>query len=259
MINDIVKQQPIIEFTDYDLLLSEATMIANKLDTMTVTEDNVKEQKKLLAKVNKSIKNLNDRRIEIKKEIMKPYDEFAEQIKDIETVVKKADTRLRNQVRELEEIERSDKKGKILTLWEEKIEVSPYKNILNFEHWFEERHLNKSLSMNKVEIDLDNWLVEVEKNLDYLNELEEYKEVAINEYLKDFDLAITLSYVKVLSQMTDKIEDIKDDSEFEVIEDDVEKTEIVTERVMFEVFNEDIDKVIEFMNSNKIYYVRYRN
>ena len=108
-INAIIQQHPVIDFKDYGKLLQEATIIAEKLNEMEVNEDNVKEQKKLLAAVNKSVKALNDRRISIKKELLKPYQDFENQVKEIEKVVKDADERLRTQVRELEEAERTEK------------------------------------------------------------------------------------------------------------------------------------------------------
>ena len=73
-----------IVFDGYEDLLNQANQIADYLKTIEVTPDNIKENKKMLAKVNKSIKELNDRRISIKKEINKPYDDFALKIKEIE-------------------------------------------------------------------------------------------------------------------------------------------------------------------------------
>ena len=109
----VVKTLPEINFHEYEKLKSEAIMISDYLSQMEVTEDNIKEQKKILARVNKSVKLLNDRRIAIKKEILEPYTVFESQVKEIEKIVKDADEVLRNQVREIEEREREEKKKKL--------------------------------------------------------------------------------------------------------------------------------------------------
>lgn len=210
-VNAVVQQQPVIVFKDYSKLLSEATLIAEKLNEMEVNEDNIKEQKKLLAKVNKSIKELNDRRIAIKKEILEPYEMFNSQVKEIESVIKEADTRLRNQAREIEEAERVEKKKRIHEIWDLRMQQYDLAKMIEFEDWIQQSHLNKSMSMNKVEDEMVIFLEAVEKDLGVINDMDNSKEI-MTEYLNTLSIAeaieIVNSRIKAQEKQAEMLEKI---------------------------------------------------
>lgn len=194
MINAVIQQQPIIVFNDYEKLLSEATLIAEKLNEMEVNEDNIKSQKKLLAKVNRSIKELNDRRIAIKKEILEPYATFEKQVKEIEAIIKEADERLRNQAREIEEAERVEKKKRIHEIWDLRIQQYDLAKMVEFEGWIQPNHLNKSFSINKVEDEMVIFLESVERDLGVINTMDNSKEI-MAEYLNTLSVAEAIEIV----------------------------------------------------------------
>lgn len=248
-INAIIQQHPVIDFKDYGKLLQEATIIAEKLNEMEVNEDNVKEQKKLLAAVNKSVKALNDRRISIKKELLKPYQDFENQVKEIEKVVKDADERLRTQVRELEEVERIEKQKELHKLWDKKIQGLYNSGFYVFEDWLEQRHLNKSTSFSKCENEMDDFIEKVEKDLSFLSE-QEGSNIAIKKYLECYDVTETLQYLNDLK----KIEEIKEVfEEVEVIEEETDEVAV------FEITGTVSIRLIEMlMNENKINYRRIK-
>lgn len=210
-VNAVVQQQPVIVFKDYSKLLSEATLIAEKLNEMEVNEDNIKEQKKLLAKVNKSIKELNDRRIAIKKEILEPYEMFNSQVKEIEAVIKEADTRLRNQAREIEEAERIEKKKRIHEIWDLRMQQYDLAKMVEFEDWIQQSHLYKSMSMNKVEDEMVIFLEAVEKDLGVINGMDNSKEI-MTEYLNTLSIAeaieIVNSRIKAQEKQAEMLEKI---------------------------------------------------
>lgn len=210
-VNAVVQQQPVIVFKDYSKLLSEATLIAEKLNEMEVNEDNIKEQKKLLAKVNKSIKELNERRIAIKKEILEPYEMFNSQVKEIEAVIKEADTRLRNQAREIEEAERIEKKKRIHEIWDLRMQQYDLAKMVEFEDWIQQSHLYKSMSMNKVEDEMVIFLEAVEKDLSVIAGMNNSKEI-MTEYLNTLSIAgaieIVNSRIKAQEKQAEMLEKI---------------------------------------------------
>lgn len=93
ILNDDIETKVIqgsISFPMYEELKDQALRVAKFVSSIDVTEDTVKQSKKLLATVNKSVKALEDRRIAIKKELLEPYSEFEAQVKEIVTIVKDA-------------------------------------------------------------------------------------------------------------------------------------------------------------------------
>lgn len=184
-----------IKFDGYEELLGQAKEIAEYLASIEVTADNIKENKKILAKVNKSIKELNDRRIIIKKEINKPYDEFAQKIKEIEKVVKSADEVVRFQVRLFEEKEREDKEEKLKEIWNKRIGQYDYAKLFKFSDFLESRHLNKTSTIKSVEEEMVDFLEKAERDITLLTDYENGKSL-INSYLECKDFASVLEMDK---------------------------------------------------------------
>lgn len=191
----VIVQVGHIDFPDYSQLLEEARFIASQIEKMEVTEDNVKDTKKILANVNKAIKKLNDKRIQIKKDINEPYETFAQQIKDIETVIKDADTLVRNQVRQMEETEREEKRRALEDIWDKRIDSYAFVKIFTFDDWLEPKHLNKTESMNKIEQDMTTWFEKVERDLVVLSNME-YKDELFEAYAETQDVAISMEVVR---------------------------------------------------------------
>ena len=106
-----------IVFNDYERIKKEAEALAEEIKTVEVNEENVKASKKLLAVVNKRLKELEDTRIGIKKSMLEPYQLFEEQVKEIVTIVKEADAEVREQVKLLEEFDRIEKEEVIKDLF----------------------------------------------------------------------------------------------------------------------------------------------
>lgn len=223
-----------INFDGYEELLNQAKEIAKHLGSIEVTAENIKENKKILAKVNKSIKELNDRRIAIKKEINKPYDEFAKKIKEIEKVVKSADEIVRFQVRELEEKEREDKEKKLEEIWNKRVGQYDYAKLFKFDQFLEARHLNKTSTIKSVEEEMVDFLEKAERDIALLTDYENGKSL-INSYLeiKDFATVIAMDkkekeklaeQEKVLERVESKEEEktyvftIKDDKDAKLAE-----------------------------------------
>lgn len=216
MKNTIVKVIPVINFSDYETLKSQAIELAQHINTVEVTEENIKTTKKMLASVNKSIKELNDRRIVIKKEILAPYEIFAEQIKEIESIVRDADTVVRNQVREIEERERQDKKDELYRIWNLRIKHYDFAQMIEFDDWLEPKHLNKSESITQSENNMSDFLEKCERDLGVLSNMEDAKDL-IYEYVQSklFDVADAIQRVNnkklVLNAQNEVIQDVKQD------------------------------------------------
>lgn len=202
---EVVK--PTIIFPEYEGLIKEAQRVSEFIDSIELNDENVKEVKGVLAKANRAIKELNDRRIAIKKEILEPYEVFASQIKEIETIVKDSDTRLRNEVRELEENLRLIKKEEIEEIWNKRVKQYEYAKLMDFENFLENRHLNKSTSMNSVEKDMVDFLDRSENDLNILS-ANERKDEAISLYKECKDLGMVIATIRERIEESKKNEEI---------------------------------------------------
>lgn len=198
--------KPVISFPEYEKLMEEGKEVAEFIESIKLDEKNIKQVKKVLASANKAIKELNDRRIVIKKEILEPYEIFNSQIKDIEKIVKDADTKLRNDVRKLEEIERDCKRDQIEEIWNKRIDQYQYAKLMDFDDFLDNKHLNKSTSMKSVEEDMVNKLESFERDLEILSKRDDKKD-GISLYKEFKDLG---SVLQVLKEKEEEIEKQKE-------------------------------------------------
>lgn len=234
-----------VKFQSYEKLKSQAMEIADFISQMEVTDENVKVVKKVLARANKAVKQLNDKRIEIKKAINEPYEAFNSQVKEIESIVKEADQIVRSQVRNLEEQERQKKAEDLKEIWDLRIAQYDLARIFDFEDWLTPKHLNKSESMSKVEQDMTDFLEKSERDLEVIRKHEDCDELML-VYKEEKDLAMSLQIVSEKKRLLQEQEEILKDSE-------VEKAE----KYIFEVYSKKDANLLELlMRENDISYRR---
>lgn len=195
-----------VEFKAYEMIKERAINLSENLKQVEVTEENIKESKKILADVNKDIKKLEDRRVAIKKEMLEPYTEFENQVKEIVKIVKEADEIVRQQVKELENREREEKKELIFNMFIEKINHYDFRTLIKFEDFFEDRMCNKTISINKLEIELNNWLQQRETDFKVIKNMNDVNNEILKEYLNTFNLSNALEIVNIKNEENEKIE-----------------------------------------------------
>lgn len=161
--NDVTFEIPAVSFPAYEEYKEKAEAVAEYIGSMEVSADNIKETKLTLAKARKLVDRLDRARIDMKKAILQNYTIFEGQVKEITGIIGEADKELRSKVRELEEIERQEKKKAIRDIWNKRI--APYGEITAvipdaFERWMKPQYLNKTVSMKMVESEMSTWMVQ---------------------------------------------------------------------------------------------------
>lgn len=214
-----------VVFHDFNRLKDEANQVAevlnNIIETDSVNEENVKEVKKGLAAVNKSMAKLDRERIDTKNYILEEYNIFAEQVKEIQTIVKNADTVVRNVVKSMEEQQREAKKVEIEKLYDERVEQYDFARMVSFDRFLQPAHLNKTTSMTKVEREMVEFLEKVENEITYIMDLEN-KDDVLTEYLNCLDMIKSIQTVDAREKEKERLaklrEEIVEESDFLVEE-----------------------------------------
>lgn len=204
-----------IQFPRFEELKTHALELAGRIAVVEVTEENVKAVKKDLAQVRKLTTELNNRRKLIKAEILKDYNTFEAQIKEIDGIISEAEETVREQVRVIDEAERDRKHDAIREIWDKRIgqySIAAYGDY--FERWLQPSHLNKSTSMKSVEDDMVRWLEDRQRDIFTLQSMDEEYLV---EYIDSLDLAGSIVAVnhrhEIRSVMTED-EDTEDTATF---------------------------------------------
>jgi hypothetical protein len=241
--------QGLVEFTDYQRIKEEAEALAEQIKTVDVNEENVKASKKLLAVVNRRLKELEDTRIGIKKTLLEPYQNFEEQVKEIVGIVKEADAEVREQVKLLEEFDRIEKEDAIKAIWEKRIAHYSFGSLIPFEDFASPKHFNKTTSIDTVEKEMVSFLEKIQKDTNVIKTMENQDEI-VSAYLGRYDLAEAIAIVTEQVTREKEIEK-KTKALLEKLKPKEEEKQIFS----FEVYDEKDFKLVEmFMKQNKITY-----
>lgn len=188
---------------NYEELKAELQAKVSMYETLVYTEDTIKEAKADKAKLNKLKKALNDERIRLQKEYLKPFEDFKAKIDELICVIDKPVAVIDKQVKDFEEHEKAEKLEKIKELWES-IE---HPSEMTFEHVFEGKFLNKSCPMSTVEQYIKNSVERFKNDIATLQSLPEFSFEAIEVYKQTLDMHKAISEGKRLSDIQKRKEE----------------------------------------------------
>ena len=172
-----------LEF-NYEEIKQEVTEKVALYKNLVYTDDQIKEAKADRAKLNNFVKVLEDKRKDIKKQCLQPYEDFERQIKEIVSVVNEPIALIDKQIKEADRIKKEEKLEKIKELWES----YDHPDDLPFERVFNERMLNVSFSMKHVEQCIKDAIMRFNLDIETLSKLPEFGFEATQVYLRSFDL-----------------------------------------------------------------------
>ena len=186
----------VIEF-NFQELKQEITERASQYVNLVYTDDQISDAKKDRATLNKFVKALSDERIKIKKECLKPYEDFEKKIKELDGIVNQAIKNIDSQVKGYEEKKREEKEVEIRKYWDE-LEKPIW---LHCDLIFDPRWLNASVSMKSIQTAIDEKLVDINSDLATLRNLQEFSFEAIEVYKTTLDLGKSINEAHRLAEM----------------------------------------------------------
>lgn len=173
----------VIEF-NFTELKQEITSKAELYKNMVYTDDTIKEAKADKATLNKFITALEDKRKEVKKQCLQPYEDFEKQIKELVMIVDEPVQLITEQIKEYEDKKKADKLEKIKEFWES-VEHPEW---LTCSKIFDQKWLNATTSMKKVQEAITERLKQICSDMDTLNSLPEFAFEAAEEYKQSLDV-----------------------------------------------------------------------
>ena len=185
-----------LEF-NYEEIKQEVTEKVALYKNLVYTDDQIKEAKADRAKLNNFVKVLEDKRKEIKKQCLQPYEDFERQIKEIVSVVNEPIALIDKQIKEADRIKKEEKLEKIKELWES----YDHTDDLPFERVFNERMLNVSFSMKHVEQCIKDAIMRFNLDIETLAKLPEFGFEATQVYLRSFDINQALAEGRRMSEI----------------------------------------------------------
>ncbi|MCC2195307.1 DUF1351 domain-containing protein [Fusicatenibacter sp. CLA-AA-H241] len=189
-----ITQTPGIIECNFEELKKELVDHLEIYENMPVSLENKAERKKDLAMLRKVKKAVSDRRSEVKKQWLEPYNVFDMQVRELLGLIDRPVAVIDDQIRELESRERMKKLEEIKTLFGDM--AADYTDWLTLEMIFDEKWLNATTSMKKVKEELTGKISEIRNALTMLNmSVSEVKEEAVERYKSDLNLQSAMMYI----------------------------------------------------------------
>ena len=163
-------------------------------ENMPVSLENKAVRKKDLAMLRKVKKAVSDRRSEVKRQWLEPYNVFDTQVRELLGLIDRPVAVIDDQIKELESRERMKKLEEIESLFGEM--AANYTEWLTLEMIFDDKWLNATTSMKKVKEELTGKISEIGNALTMLNmSVSEVKEEAIERYKADLNLQSAMMHI----------------------------------------------------------------
>lgn len=185
-----------IEFNHAELK-AELEQRLEKYQNLVYTDDTIAEAKQDRAKLNKFKQALDAKRKEIKAQCLAPYEAFEAKVKELLALVDKPALAIDAQVKTYEEKKRAEKRAQIVEFWD--AQESDVKDLVALDAVFDQRWLNVTYTIGKIETEITEFLTKVEDELALLHEIDtEFEEQVIRVYLQEFSVAKAMAENKAL-------------------------------------------------------------
>ncbi len=193
-----------IEF-NFDELKQQLTERLKFYNSLTYGEDEIRTAKNDRATLNKFKEAIENRRKEIKKAHMKPYEDFEKKIKEIVAMTDEPIKLIDDQVKAFEEKVKLEKRMQIESYYARVI--GDLESLLPLDKLWNDRWLNATFSMKAVEEEMDGTIARVKNDLEVISGLKSEFEFQIKDaYLRKLDLSAALQEKSRLEEFKAKQE-----------------------------------------------------
>lgn len=189
---------------NHEDIKQELELRLEKYKGLVYSDDNIKEAKTDRATLNKFKDAIENKRKEIKKQCMKPYEDFESKIKEITAMIDKPILAIDTQVKSYEQAKKDEKLNSIKEFFAS--QVGDLAELLAFDKVNNPKWLNATFKMAEIENEITATIDKVNSDLATIGGLKSEYELQIKDtYLKAFDLAAALREKARLEEQAAKL------------------------------------------------------
>lgn len=198
MDTDLRTELPAAIDFNFEELKAELAERLDHYNSLVVTEDGIKEAKADRAKLNKLRTAIDTRRKDIKKEYLKPYNDFEGKIKELTVLIDQPIKAIDTQLQGYEERRKEERKEKVAATYKLAIREQ-LRDIIPLEKIFDPKWLNATTSMKKVLDDLRAIDERVSADLLVLETVDEKYQILVkNVYMNTLSIQTAMKHKEEL-------------------------------------------------------------
>lgn len=199
----VVQEAGKIEF-NFEELKNQLSSEMNRYKGMIFTEETKKEAKETVANLRKLKKDVRDKRIEVKKSFMRPYDDFEAKVKELDALIDEPIAFINGQVEEFERKRVEERKQLIKQIYEDNI--SDMKELLPLQKIYDSKWENATTSKKAIKDAIAERVEVVKKDIDTIQSMSsDDVPDAIELYKRTLSLADAIAHINRYEQQKSEI------------------------------------------------------
>ena len=174
---------------------------------MEFTEDSKKEAKATVASLRKLKKSVNDKRLEVKKSFMIPYNTFESQVKELDALIDEPINLINNQIEEFERKRIAEKKAMINEVYASIMEEHPdISELLPIARIYDSRWENATTTKKSIADAITQHVERVEKDLATIRSMQsEFEDKGIEKYRTTLELSDAIATMNQYQRQKEEI------------------------------------------------------
>lgn len=190
-----VTQQMGVITGNFDAIKSQLESEMEEYKDKTFTEETKKKAKEDLADLRKLKKNVNTRKLEVKKAYMKPYDDFEEKVKELICVIDEPIGLIDGQVKEFEEKRINERKAAIEDLYDETVDEE-LRDYIPLERIYGDKWTNATTTMKSIREEINLKVMQTRQDITTIKAMKsEKEEEALHLYMNNNNLAHSIQFL----------------------------------------------------------------
>lgn len=188
-------------------IMNAVAEIMKQYTGLTYTEEQMQDAKKDRATLNAMRKDISDRRIQVKKALMAPYEVFEAEVKEVVAMIDEPIAMIDKQLLAYDEKVKEDKKQELISYFKENI--GELEDVLTFDMIFNPKWLNKTSSLKFCKEEISKEISRAETDLRAIETMieEKYRAYAKEYYFrKGRNMTAVLSEVGRMKEIDRKAE-----------------------------------------------------
>lgn len=193
-----VEALPVVKFNKEEIM-NEISNRMQYYSNIEVTEETMKESKTDLANLRKFRDSFEEKRKELKKKFLKPYEDFEKEYKEIIELIDRPLNLINAQLQKLE-FEQKETKKKNIKLYYDK-QSKDIVELVPFERIFKDKWLNKTCTTKSIKDEIAEFVKSFKCGYETIKNLKQkYEKQIIDKFIQTFDLSVALAEGKRLEQ-----------------------------------------------------------
>ena len=192
MTTDLEKSLPKKIDFNYEAIKAELSEKLERYNSLVVTEDSISGAKKDKAALNKLKTALEDRRKEVKKDCLRPYEEFEQKIKELVGMIDAPVLAIDGQIKAFDEIKKAEKRAEIQAFYSDNVgDLAP---LLPLDKVFDPRWLNATYKIEDAQKEIADRIFKVRNDIGIIKAMNlSGEQQVLDVYLRTLDMSAALA------------------------------------------------------------------